>query len=132
MDHTKFITVDDVKLRGYDLTLKGRLNQGDFPDIASAAADFLRECFDSIYNLIELYKGPQWTERFFEDMSGDIDPNENPGAYKLQKALKWAILEQTIFIYDNGDARTSAKINIDILGHSPKAIDKLWNYGMLG
>lgn len=132
MDYTSFITFDDVKKRGYDLSLPGRLNQGDFSTITAAMEDFLKECFDSIYNLIESYKGPQWTELFFEDMAQKISRELNPAAYRIQEALKWAILEQVIFIYDNGDIRTSAKIEIDKLGFSPKAVDKLWKHGLLG
>lgn len=132
MDHTKFITSEDVKKRGYDLSLEGKLNQGDFNTKDAAIADFLQECFDSIYNLIELYKGPAWAELFFEDMSKEIDRATNPNAYRIQQALKWSILEQTIFIYDNGDVRTSAKVEIDKLGYSPKAVDKLWKHNLLG
>ena len=82
--------------------------------------------------MIESYKGPQWTELFFEDMAQKISRESNPTAYRIQEALKWAILEQVIFIYDNGDIRTSAKIEIDKLGFSPKAVDKLWKHGLLG
>lgn len=132
MNYEKFISIEDVKKRGYDLMLDGRLNQGDFATIEAAAADFLQECFDSVYNLIETYKGPEWTELFFEDMANQLDPTTQPKAYRTQQALKWAILEQTIFIYDNGDVRTSAKIEIDKIGFSPKAADKLWKHGLLG
>lgn len=132
MDYANFITSEEVKKRGYDLSLGGRLNQGDFGTKESAIEDFLKECFDSIYNLIETYKGPKWTELFFEDMAQEINKDINPRAYRIQVALKWAILEQTIFIYDNGDVRTSAKVEIDKLGFSPKAVDKLWKYGLLG
>lgn len=132
IDFRNFITYEDVKKRGYDLQIPGRLNQGDFANIESAVDDFLGECFASIYNLIETYKGPEWTELLFEDMSKEIKREINPGAYRIQQALKWAILEQTIFIYDNGDKRTSAKLEVDKIGFSPKAVDKLWKCELLG
>jgi hypothetical protein len=131
MEYKLLLSPDDMVRRGYDLKVEGRLNQGDFNSIEDAIDDFMQQCFDSIYNLIEMYRGPSWTSDFFDDMSTAIIKDNYPLAYKLQEALKWALLEQTVFIYDNGDINTSSKIEIDKIGYSPKSIQKLWSYGIL-
>lgn len=132
MNYKKFITYEDILSRGYDLKTQGRLEQGDFYTIDAAIEQFLKESFDSVYDLIESYKGVEWTEKFFEDMSTEIDSTKYPEAYRKQSILRWAILEQTIFYYENGDIFTSSKIEIDKIGYSPKAVKKLWGHNLLG
>lgn len=132
MNYKKFITYEDILSRGYDLKTQGRLEQGDFYTIDAAIEQFLKESFDSVYDLIESYKGVEWTEKFFEDMSTEIDSTKYPEAYRKQSILRWAILEQTIFYYENGDIFTSSKIEVDKIGYSPKAVKKLWNHNLLG
>lgn len=132
MNYKKFITYEDILSRGYDLKTQGRLEQGDFYTIDAAIEQFLKESFESVYDLIESYKGVEWTEKFFEDMSTEIDSTKYPEAYRKQSILRWAILEQTIFYYENGDIFTSSKIEIDKIGYSPKAVKKLWSHNLLG
>ena len=132
MDYKLYLTYEDIQKRGYDLKVDGRLNLGDFPSIEEAIEDFIQEIFFSIYDLIESYKGKKWTKLFFEDMATVIDKELHPNAYSMQETLKWAILEQAIFIYENGDIMTSAQIQPDKTGYSPKVIRKLWNSGLLG
>ena len=132
MNYKKFITYEDILSRGYDFKTQGRLEQGDFYTIDAAIEQFLKESFESVYDLIESYKGVEWTEKFFEDMSTEIDSTKYPEAYRKRSILRWAILEQTIFYYENGDIFTSSKIEVDKLGYSPKAVKKLWNHYLLG
>lgn len=131
MEYTSFFTHDDIANRGYDLSLPGKLNLGSFTQIQQAIDDFLQECFDSIYNLIERHNGYAWTKEFFTDMSKTINAEETPRAYDIQQALKWCLVNQTIFILDNGDKNASAKVNNELLGISPKATEKLYNMGIL-
>ena len=132
MDYKTFFSYDDICARGYDLKAPGRLNQGDFISIDVAVDDFLQEIFNSIYDLVESYKGKKWTRLFFEDMSSSIDKEQCPIAYGMQETLKWALIEQTVFIYENGDVMTSGKIEPDKVSYSQKVIRKLWNSNLLG
>lgn len=132
MDYKTFFSYDDICNRGYDLKAEGRLNQGDFLTIDVAIDDFLQEVFNSIYDLIESYKGKKWTRFFFEDMATEIDKELYPNAYSMQETLKWSLIEQAVFIYENGDVMTSGKIEPDKLGYSQKVIRKLWSFDLLG
>ena len=131
MDFTPFITIDALKDRGYDLTMPGKLTLGSFQTPEEAAKDLIQECFDTIYNVIEEHRGGMWTKAFFEDMAEDFTEAEHPMAYQMKEALKWAILNHTIFILDNGDKEASSKIDNERLGISPKAIRKLYNAHIL-
>ena len=125
------ITIQDIKSRGYDLTADGRLNQGDFETIEEASEQFIDECCNSIFGLIEKHRGYLWTMKFKEDMSNNIDKEQNENAYYIQQALKSALLEQVIFIYENGDANASGIKDDTRIAISPKAINKLYNCGLL-
>ena len=125
------ITIQDVKSRGYDLTADGRLNQGDFETIEEASEQFIDECCNSIFGLIEKHRGFLWTMKFKDDMQQEIKKDENENAYYIQQALKSALLEQVIFIYENGDANASAIKDDTRRAISPKALSKLYNYGIL-
>ena len=130
IDFKKFIDYDIFKERGYDLKVKGRLNQGDFATIDEAVDDFLKSCFENLYNLIESYRGITWTKMLFEDMSQDL-ANESEQSQIYQEVIKWAVLEQAVFIYENGDINSRAKKDIEYVGYSPKVTRKLWSYGIL-
>lgn len=125
MDYSKFLTYEDIKSRGYDLKVTGRLNQGDFETIEEAIDDFIREVVDGIYNLIASYRGNCWTRAFFEDME-NITDDSHPNAIIMNETLKWAILTQAIFIYENGDKEALSKVDIERVGFSPKVIRRLW------
>ena len=132
MDYKAFLSYGDILARGYDLKALGRLEQGDFSTIEYAIDDFLQETFQTIYDLIESYKGINFTTSFFDDMSQEIDKYQYPKAFALQTILKWCLVEQAIFIYENGDVMTSSQIQPDKISYSPKVIRKLWNNGLLG
>lgn len=132
MDYKLYFTYEDILYRGYDLKADGRLNSGDFATKESAIDDFLQENFNSVYDLIESYKGREWTKKFFLDMQEDIKEDVHPRTYELKQILKWSLMEQTIFIYENGDIMTSAQIQPDKIGYSPKVIRKLWSNNLLG
>ena len=51
------ITIEDVKTRGYDLTKDGALLQGDFLTIQDSANQFITECCDMVWGLIEKHRG---------------------------------------------------------------------------
>lgn len=125
------ITIEDIKSRGYDLTADGRLEQGDFETIEKAAEQFIEECCNSVWSIIEKHRGFIWTIKFKEDMCCDIDKDTNEYAYLLQQALKSALIEQVIFIYENGDYNASGIIDESRKKASPKVITKLYNYGIL-
>lgn len=125
------ITIQDVKGRGYDLTADGRLNQGDFETIEKAAEQFIDECCNSIWGLIEKHRGYLWTIKFKEDMQSNIDKESNEKAYYIQQGLKAALLEQVIFIYENGDANASSIKDDTRKAYSTKALSKLYNIGIL-
>lgn len=123
------ITINDVKSRGYDLLADGRLNQGDFETIEESANQFIEECCNTIWALIEKNKGIKWANKFKQDMLRDDLVDEL--ALMYQSALRSAMLEQVIFIYENGDINANAIKDDTKRGVSPKALTKLYNYGIL-
>lgn len=122
------ITIDDVRSRGYDLLADGRLNQGDFATITDSAEQFITECCDMIWAVIERHRGVKWCESFKQDMMRD---DLNDMALVCKNALKKAMLEQVIFIYENGDISANAIKDDTKRAISPKAINKLYNIGIL-
>lgn len=131
MTYSDFITTEDVKAKGYDLTNNtGLLVQGDFDTLEEAAADFLKTCFDTIYDLIEGKRGAEWAEDFFEDMAEEINQTAMPKAYKLQKALKKAILIQTIYLLENGDSSDTSEKS-EASPYSTKALRLLYSNGII-
>ena len=89
------VTIDDVRSRGYDLLADGRLLQGDFATIDDTAIQFIQECCDMIWTVIEKHRGVKWCEWFKQDMMRD---DLNDMALLCKNALKKAMLEQVIFI----------------------------------
>lgn len=122
------ITIEDVKTRGYDLTKDGALLQGDFLTIQDSAKQFIKECCDMIWALIEKHRGVNWTNLFKKDMeSTSLTGN----ALRYQEVLKNVMLEQIVFIYENGDINASATKDDTKRSISPKVITKLYNYGII-
>lgn len=122
------VTIEDVRSRGYDLLADGRLNQGDFATIDDTAMQFIQECCDMIWGVIEKHRGFKWTEWFKQDMMRD---DLNDMALLCKNALKKAMLEQVIFIYENGDISANAIKDDTKRAISPKALNKLYNFGII-
>lgn len=122
------ITIEDVKTRGYDLTKDGALLKGDFLTIQDSANQFITECCDMVWGLIEKHRGVEWTNQFKQDMESD---NLSGNALTYQDMIKKVMLEQIVFIYENGDSNASAIIDVNKRAISPKVITKLYNYGII-
>lgn len=122
------ITIEDVKTRGYDLTKDGALLKGDFLTIQDSANQFITECCDMVWGLIEKHRGVEWTTKFKQDMESD---NLSGNALTYQDMIKKVMLEQIVFIYENGDSNASAIIDVNKRAISPKVITKLYNYGII-
>ena len=123
------VTINDVRSRGYDLLADGRLNQGDFETIEASAEQFIEECCNTIWSLIEKNKGFKWANKFKEDMMRDDLTDDMAILY--QKVMRGVMLEQVIFIYENGDINANAIKDDTKRAVSPKALTKLYNYGIL-
>lgn len=123
------ITIDDVRNRGYDLLADGRLNQGDFATITDSANQFIEECCDMIWAVIEKHRGVKWCEQFKQDMLSLEDSNSLISYYRV--AIKKILLDQVVFIYENGDITANAFKDDTKRAISPKAINKLYNIGIL-
>lgn len=122
------ITIEDVKTRGYDLTKDGALLQGDFLTIQDSANQFITECCDMVWGLIEKHRGVAWTNLFKKDMESQ---SLTGNALHYQEALKKVMLEQVVFIYENGDITANALKDENKRAISPKVITKLYNYGII-
>lgn len=122
------VTKEDIKRRGYDLTADGRLNIGDFNTIDDAVNEFIESCCNMIWSLIEKHRGVEWTEAFKSDMAR-TDLTDN--ALLIQNGLKKALIEQVIFIYENGDVSANAIKDDGKRSLSPKAVTKLYNIGII-
>ena len=108
--------------RGYDLTDPSVLDCSHFQVQEEAIDDFLQIAFDKIYELIKEYRGKLWTKAFMADMQHDDLTGD---ALEYQEILKDAIVEQAVFIWDNGDKEASSNQD-DRLVYSPIAVKKLW------
>lgn len=123
------VTINDVRSRGYDLLADGRLNQGDFLTIEDSANQFITECCDMIWALIEKHRGIKWCEQFKLDMTNEEETNSIITYYK--EAMRKVMLEQVVFIYENGDISANAFKDDTKRSLSPKALNKLYNIGIL-
>lgn len=123
------VTINDVKSRGYDLLADGRLNQGDFATIEASAEQFINECCDMVWAVIEKHRGFKWCEQFKRDMISEENMLDVISYYR--DAMKKVMLEQIVFIYENGDASANAIKDETKRSLSPKAINKLYNIGVL-
>ena len=116
--------VEAMLKKGYDLRDNSVLNSSHFVSQDDAIDDFLQNSFDSIYELIRENRGNHWCELFFEDMQKDLSADEDALKYKV--ILKEALVEQTIFLWDNGDSDAVADNNEERSPYAPKAVKKLW------
>ena len=115
--------VEAVRKKGYDLRDNSVLNSTHFASQDDAVDEFLQNSFDAIYELIRDNRGNQWAELFFEDMSQDLTSDDD--AIKYKAILKEALVEQVVYIWDNGDSDATADKD-DRSPYAPKAVKKLW------
>ena len=123
---TDYFTKEDLRKRGYDLEADGVLDTSHFNSKEDAIADFMDNTLRAIYNLFVEYRGRKWADAFFSDMK-NTDLTGIPLEYK--ELLKRALVEQAIYIYDNGDSNANAS-NDDRANkspYSPKAIAEIWD-----
>ena len=120
--------VEKMQDRGYDLTDPSVLDSSHFQTQEEAIDDFLQIAFDKIYELVREYRGNHWTKKFMEDMQHDDLTGD---ALEYQTTLKEAIVEQAVFIWDNGDKEASSNQD-DRLVYSPIAVKKLWGLVIRG
>lgn len=123
------VTIDDVRSRGYDLLADGRLNQGDFATIEDSANQFIEECCDMIWDIIERHRGVKWCEQFKQDMMSEEATDGIITYYK--EVIKKILLEQVVFIYENGDISANAIKDDTKRALSPKALNKLYAFGII-
>ena len=121
--------VEKMQDRGYDLTDPSVLDHSHFETQEDAIDDFLQIAFDKIYELVREYRGNHWTKKFMEDMQHDDLTGD---ALEYQTTLKEAIVEQAVFIWDNGDKEASSDSKDERLVYSPIAVKKLWGLVIRG
>ena len=126
IDYTKYITLEDLRERGYNLEADGVLDDSHFDSRQDAINDFMLNVCNIVFNLIKSYRGRMWTTAYFNDMAKDDLTGK---ALEYKEALHNAIIEQAIFNYDNGDSQATAD-NEDRkhhTAHAPKAAAELWD-----
>lgn len=121
-DYKDYFTKDDLAKRGYDLENDGVLDTSHFASKEDAIDDFMGDAFDTIYHLIEFYRGEEWAHNYFTDMARD---DLTDTALRWQRSLKKALVEQAIFIYDNGNP--DATFENGKKPYAPKAVEALWH-----
>lgn len=134
VEYTEVITRADfcekLAVRGYDLYTI--LDTTHFRSTEDAIDDFLTTVFDSVYELINEYRGKRWCKAFFEDMSiSGMEDVTNEDQIEMNEWLIKALVEQAIFIYDNGnsDASASKEKTNNPYGEIPVRI--LWNHHII-
>lgn len=126
IDYKKYISLEELRLRGYNLEADGVLDDSHFDSREDAINDFMLNVCNIVFNLIKSYRGRTWTKAYFDDMAQD---NLTGKALEYKEALHNAIIEQAIFTYDNGDSQATSsnedrKYNT---AHAPKAAAELWD-----
>ncbi len=121
-NYNDYFTVEDLAKRGYDLRQEGILDKSHFASLEDAIDDFMNDVFDTIYGLIENYRGSVWAKKFFEDMATTLT---NETALEYQYSLKRALIEQAIFTYDNGNP--DATFDQNQKPYAPKAVKAMWH-----
>ena len=120
--YTDYFTKEELAHRGYNLEADGVLETQHFPSVQDAIDDFMNDAFDTIHHLVESYRGQEWTEKYFTDMArNDLEPIP----LKWKRALNKALIEQAIFIYDNGNPH--ATFESGKMPYAPKAVEALWS-----
>lgn len=120
--YSDYFTADDLVKRGYDLMQDGVLDTTHFRSKEDAVDDFLQNAFDVIYDLVVKFRGEKWAIAFFTDMK-HTDLTDDAKYY--QEKLKYALIQQVIYIYDNGD--TQATFHDGRKPYSEKAVNAIWS-----
>lgn len=126
LNYNDYFTKEDLRVRGYNLEAEGVLDRSHFDTLEDAINDFMYNTTRAIYNLFVEYRGRKWADAFFSDMK-NIDLTGKALEYK--ELLKNALIEQAIFIYDNGDSGANASIEDRAFKskYAPKAIAEIWD-----
>ena len=126
LDYKNYFTKEDLRVRGYNLEAEGVLDRSHFDTLEDAINDFMDNSFRAIYNLFVQYRGRKWTNAFFEDMT---EENLSGVALDFKERLNRALVEQAIFVYDNGDSNANASYDERAArcGLAPKAVAELWD-----
>ena len=134
MDYKNIITyelwLEKMQSKGYDFTDTSVLDGSHFQSQEEAIDDYFQDTFNTIYELVREYRGNKWTELFFEDMSQDVESDLDALRYK--DALIKALIEQAVYIYDNGSVEASGEVNPDRHEYAPKAVKALWGLVIKG
>ncbi len=134
MDYKNIITyelwLEKMQSKGYDFTDTSVLDGSHFQSQDEAIEDYFQDTFNTIYELVREYRGNKWTELFFEDMSQDVESDIEAARYK--DALIKALIEQAVYIYDNGSVEASGEVNPDRHEYAPKAVKALWGLVIKG
>lgn len=133
MDYKLIISRDDfldiMLKKGYDFTDTQVLDGVPFQTQEDAIDTYFQDIFDTIYELIEDYRGRVWTKLFFQDMQ---HKDLTGDALEYQEALITALWQQAVFVWDNGDSSANANKDDNRLPYSPKAVKTLWDIILRG
>lgn len=122
-----YISKEQLRKRGYNLESSGVLDISHFDSLDDAIDDFCNGALNQLYELITKYKSRAWADAFLSDMArNDLT---NTIALEYQELFKDALIEQIIYVYDNGDssANSDNQDRKDRSPYSPKAVEKLWD-----
>jgi hypothetical protein len=126
LKYSDYFTIEDLRKRGYDLEADNVLDSIHFGSRDEAIEDFMNNSLRAIYNLFVEYKGRNWADAFFSDMK---NTDLTGVALDYQQRLHQALIEQAIYIYDNGDSNAVANLNdrAERNPYAPKAIVEIWD-----
>lgn len=122
-----YITQEELRKRGYNLKSDGVLTISHFDSIDDAIDDFCNGALRQLKELIVKYTSRAWAEAFLSDMKRKDLTNETAKMY--QELFHDALIEQIIYIYDNGDSSADSDNGArkDRSEYSPKAVELLWD-----
>ena len=122
-----YITEEELRKRGYNLKSDGVLVASHFDSIEDAIDDFCNGALRQLKELIVKYTSRAWAEAFLSDMKRKDLTNETAKMY--QELFHDALIEQIIYIYDNGDSSADSDNGArkDRSEYSPKAVELLWD-----
>lgn len=126
LNYTDYVSLLDLRKRGYNLEQESVLDRTHFDNLEDAINDFMFNVVQSIYNLFLSYHSREVTDAFFEDMKSDDLTGK---ALDFKQRLKLALIEQAIYIYDNGDSNTASynQERQERSPYAPKAVAELWD-----
>ena len=122
-----YISKEQLRKRGYNLESNGVLDISHFDSLDDAIDDFCNGALNQLYELIAKYTSRAWADAFLSDMARkDL---VNTIALEYQELFKGALIEQIIYVYDNGDSSATSdnQDRKDRSPYSPKAVEKLWD-----